>query len=93
MMNMTDMSGATAIIGVCVLVLFIGSRGRRVEWLVNFVLRAVMGAVGIYFVNMLMYTKNIEAMVGINLFTLLTSGMLGFPGIAVLYGILIFKNL
>ena len=40
-----------AILGVCLIVLIIGALGRKVEWLVNFILRAVMGTVWIYFLN------------------------------------------
>ena len=79
------MGGMLAIIGVCLIVLLIGAMGRKVEWVVNFILRAVMGTVGIYFMNYLLAAKQISIAVGIN--------PLGFPGIAVLYGIHFFKML
>ncbi|MBP3477447.1 MAG: pro-sigmaK processing inhibitor BofA family protein [Lachnospiraceae bacterium] len=79
--------------GVCVIVLLIGAMGRKVEWLVNFILRAVMGTVGIYFLNYLLAAQNISMAVGINPLTVLTSGFLGFPGLIVLYGIHFFKML
>jgi inhibitor of the pro-sigma K processing machinery len=82
-----------AIVGVCALVLVIGVLGKRAEWLVNFVMRAVMGSVGIYFLNYLFTLKNISLAVGINPATVLTSGILGFPGLVVLYGINLFKIL
>lgn len=91
--NMENLSGAAAIIGVCLLVLLIVSKGKKAEWLINFVLRAVTGAVCIYFVNFVLVSQNISASVGINPLTLLTSGFLGFPGVAVLYGVLFFENL
>ncbi len=87
------MGGMLAIIGVCLIVLLIGAMGRKVEWVVNFILRAVMGTVGIYFMNYLLAAKQISIAVGINPLTILTSGILGFPGIAVLYGIHFFKML
>jgi inhibitor of the pro-sigma K processing machinery len=90
---MENIGGMAAIIGVCALVLLIGVLGKKAEWLVNFVLRAVMGSVGIYFLNYLLAIQNISVAVGINPATVLTSGILGFPGVIVLYGIDLFKNL
>ena len=90
---MENLSGAFVIMAVCLIVLAIGAMGRKVEWLVNFVLRAVMGTVGIYAVNYILAARQIQVAVGINPFTVLTSGILGFPGVAVLYGIHFFKIL
>ncbi len=90
---MNQMNGMLAILGVCLVVLLIGALGRKVEWLVNFILRAVMGTVGIYFLNYILAAQNVSVAVGINPLTILTSGFLGFPGIAVLYGIHFFKVL
>jgi len=74
-------------------VLIIGAMGRKVEWLVNFILRAVMGTVGIYFLNYFLASQQLSFAVGINPLTVLTSGFLGFPGLVVLYGIHFFKML
>ena len=90
---MINAGGVLAILGVCLIVLIIGAMGRKVEWLVNFILRAVMGSIGIYCVNYLLAARQISVAVGINPLTILTSGILGFPGIAVLYGIDFFKML
>ena len=85
--------GMAAILFVCIFVLVVGAFGRKIEWLVNFVLRAVIGTVGIYFANSFLMTQNIGISVGINPMTVLTSGILGFPGVIVLYGINFFKVL
>ena len=90
---MINAGGMLAIMCVCLIVLMIGAMGRKIEWLVNFVLRAVMGTIGIYCVNYVLAARNISVAVGINPLTILTSGILGFPGIAVLYGIHFFKML
>lgn len=90
---MENAGGMLAILGVCAIVLIIGAMGRKVEWVVNFILRAVMGTVGIYCFNLLLASQEISVAVGINPLTILTSGFLGFPGIAVLYGIHFFKVL
>lgn len=90
---MADFGNMAAIMIVCVLVLFIGAFGRKIEWIINFLLRAVMGTLGIYFLNGFLTARNISVAVGINPMTVLTSGILGFPGLIVLYGINFFKML
>ncbi|MBQ6806952.1 MAG: pro-sigmaK processing inhibitor BofA family protein [Lachnospiraceae bacterium] len=90
---MEKFSGMAAILIVCTLVLFIGAFGRKIEWLINFVLRAVMGTIGIYFINYFLISQQISTGIGINPLTVLTSGFLGFPGLIVLYGINFFKLL
>ena len=85
--------GVYFIIGALVLVLLIGAMKNRGEWIVNFVLRGVLGMMSIYFVN-LMFANSMPGMkLGYNPITFLTSGILGFPGVAVLYGIHFFKIL
>ncbi|MCI8774217.1 MAG: Pro-sigmaK processing inhibitor BofA [Lachnospiraceae bacterium] len=90
---MEKFGGIAAILIVCILVLLIGAMGRKIEWVINFILRAVMGTVGIYFLNGFLIARDISVAVGINPVTFLTSGILGFPGLIVLYGINIFKVL
>ncbi len=90
---MGNTGGIITILAVCLIVLAIGAMGRKAEWLVNFILRAVMGTVGIYAINYMLAARQMPVAVGINPFTVLTSGILGFPGVAVLYGIHFFKIL
>ena len=52
-----------------------------------------MGAVAIYFINDLLEKQGISIGVGINPVTVLTSAILGFPGLAALYGIGFYKFL
>jgi inhibitor of the pro-sigma K processing machinery len=59
----------------------------KAEWLLNFVMRSVLGAIAIYFINAALGKIGIASAVGINPLTVLTSGILGFPGLAALYGI------
>ncbi|MCI5953219.1 MAG: pro-sigmaK processing inhibitor BofA family protein [Lachnospiraceae bacterium] len=49
--------------------------------------------IAIYFMNAFLDKLGISSCVGINVYTVLTSGVLGFPGIAALYGIGIYKSL
>lgn len=90
---MEKMGSMAAILAVCAIVLVIGAFGRKAEWIINFVLRAVLGTIGIYFFNNFLIASNISVAVGINPMTVLTSGILGFPGLVVLYGINFFKVL
>lgn len=59
----------------------------------NFVMRMVLGAVGIAFCNQILKSEGIEAVVGINPISLLTIGSLGISGFALLYGIILSKFL
>lgn len=86
-------TGVWLIIGVCAIVLVMGALKKRVEWLMNFVMRSVLGTVAIYFINSALAGVGITMGVGVNIFTVLTTGILGFPGLLALYGISIFRTL
>ena len=60
-------------------------------FIINFLIRAVVGIGIIFFVNQYLDYRNISVSVGIN--GILTSGLLGMPGIALLYGILFYQIL
>lgn len=81
------------IVGVCVLVLLFGALRRKKEWLVNFVFRAVTGTVAVFFLNGFLVSRGLAIAIGINPITVLTSGILGFPGLLMLYGINLYKIL
>ena len=85
--------GIILIIVVCLIALLIGAMRRKVEWLLNFLMRGILGTIAIYFINLAVSSTGISALVGINPATVLTCGVLGFPGIAALYGLGIYKLL
>lgn len=60
---------------------------NRVELLLNFLLRAVFGMIAIFLINSFLQDKGLAGSVGINPLSFVTSGLLGFPGVALLYGI------
>lgn len=60
--------------------------------LVNFLVRAIIGITLIFFINQFLAEKQIEINVGINPVTFVTSGTLGVPGVALLYGISFYHN-
>ncbi len=84
---MDNSMGAFFIIGILILVLMMGALKNRGEWIVNFLLRGVLGMMSIYFGNILLANAAPGMALGYNLITFLTSGILGFPGVAMLYGI------
>ena len=86
-------TGTVIIIAACVAVLIVGAVKRKAEWMLNILMRAILGTIAIYFINNALQGFGIPVEVGINPVTVLTSGILGFPGVAVLYGIHFFKIL
>lgn len=81
------------ICGVCGLVLIIGLMKRKAEYILNFLVRAVVGLIGIYFLDQLMVQKGIDMVLGINPVNALTIGALGVGGFALLYGIMWYHSL
>lgn len=77
----------------CALVLGISVLKQRAQIVLNFLVRMVLGIICIVFVNHLLKTQGISMAVGINPLTLLTSGTLGFGGVALLYAILLLEIL
>ena len=57
------------------------------ELLLNFGIRAVFGMIVVCLINSWMAGSGMEAGVGINPVSFLTTGFLGMPGVALLYGL------
>ena len=85
--------GTAAIIIACTVVLFLGILRKRMEWVLNSVMRGILGTIAMYFVNSWLEAAGVSVGVGINGLTVLTSATLGFPGLLALYGIGLYKNL
>lgn len=60
---------------------------------INFIIRAVSGMGIIFCVNQILSYIGISIAVGFNFISLLTSGILGVPGVILLYGILTYRFL
>lgn len=90
---MEQLGSSFIIVGILIVVIFIGTIRRKAEWIINFVLRMVMGTICIYFLNYMLARYQIGVSVTINPVSVLTSGFLGIPGVAVLFGIKIYKFL
>ena len=63
------------------------------EKIINVVMRAILGTIAMYFINTALARAGISLGVGNNTFTVLTSGILGFPGLLALYGVGIYRSL
>lgn len=83
-------TGILLIMGVLAVVLLLLAWRLRLEWLVNLLLRGVLGAVAIYFINLAVIGQGYPVLVGVNPATVLTCSVLGFPGLAALYGLQLF---
>lgn len=79
--------GIAWMIGVLGAVFGIVTLRRHIEFLINFVLRGVLGLFFIYFGNCFLAEMIPELTLGYNLINFFTSGLLGVPGIMMLYGI------
>lgn len=73
--------------GVCGLVLVILVMKKKAQFFLNFLLRAGVGAAVIMWVNSILLKQGIMVSVGLNFWSLLTSGSLGIPGVALLFAI------
>ncbi len=84
---MEKFMGPVLVAGACGVILVIGALRSRAEWLLNLMLRALLGMIAVYFINEFLAGRGIAVAVGINGITFLTSAILGFPGLAALYGL------
>ena len=82
----------SCVIIVSVVLLLIAIR-RKSTWIVNFVLRGILGTIAIYFINETVMLTEIDCSIGINPLTVLTSASLGFPGVLLLYGVKLYSIL
>lgn len=80
-------------IGICALALFIGMLKRRAAFLLNIIVRVVVGCVGMIFFNDFLQKQGIPVAAGLNMLNLLTIGSLGSGGFALIYGILFYSLL
>lgn len=90
---MENSIGIGLIVAACIMVLFMSAVKNKIEWLLNIIMRGVLGTIAIYFINGGLATLGISLGVGINAVTVLTSGFLGIPGLLALYGLGIYQML
>lgn len=90
---MDKMLSMQILAGVCGLVLLIVLMKRKMQFFLEFLMRAGVGAAMILWMNSILAGQGIEVFVGINFLSLLTSGSLGIPGVVLLFAILTLQNL
>ena len=90
---MDKATGMFVMAGICVIVLAIGFLRRKAEMILNFVVRAILGTMAIYMINLLLESIGLEVAAGIGPINVLTVGSLGTGGLALLYGILFYNML
>ena len=86
---MKEVSAYLSIGVVCVVVLIITFFKDKMEFLLRFFFRGVVGCVTIYLGNYLFQFLGIDCFVGLNIVSLLTCIFLGFPGVLALFLILL----
>lgn len=84
---MEQITGMTWILAVCGLVLFIVFMKEKLGFVIRFVCRGILCSAFIWATNQALFFFGIQSMIGINAATVLTSAILGFPGVCLLYGI------
>lgn len=92
-MQMEKEGWAIVAVIICAVVLLFVALKKNSEWLINFILRGIMGTIGIYIVNQVLIMQGIHCEVGINPYTVLTSAGLGFPGLILLFGLRLYHFL
>lgn len=85
--------GAFFIIAVLAIIMLIMAVKTNSNLIINFVLRSVAGSLLIFGINFCLESIGYSLSVGLNPVSVLTSGILGFPGVILLFGIKIYSLL
>lgn len=75
------------------MVFFVALFMKKASVFMAFMVRGILGGLIIYFANMGFQKAGLSIAVGLNSASLLTSAILGFPGLLLLYGIKFYKSL
>ncbi|MBE5851541.1 MAG: transcriptional regulator [Lachnospiraceae bacterium] len=76
------------IIGIVTsVVILISLLKYKAKLLLRVLVRMVLGGISIYLVNFILGQNGISTIIAINPLTILTSGLLGFPGVFLLYAV------
>ena len=90
---METYQGAFLIVAVLGIVMFIIAVKTNSSLVLDFVIRSISGCLLIFVINQWLEMEGYSLSVGMNPGTVLTSGMLGFPGVILLFGIKIYSLL
>ncbi|MBB2184699.1 pro-sigmaK processing inhibitor BofA family protein [Lachnospiraceae bacterium MD1] len=78
------------VIVVCLIFILACVIKQRPDLIVNFALRACLGTLAIYLLNMVLKSRGFTISVGINAATVATNGLLGLPGFLLLFGLAVY---
>lgn len=82
------MGNESIIIGiVTILVILISLLKYKAKLLLRVLVRMILGGISIYFINLILGKNGISTIIAINPLTILTSGLLGFPGVFLLFAV------
>ena len=88
MINGDAMGNESIIIGiVTILVILISLLKYKAKLLLRVLVRMILGGISIYFINLILGQNGISTIIAINPLTILTSGLLGFPGVFLLFAV------
>lgn len=88
-MKESDFWGVIIILSVCAVVCLITYMKKRAGFLTGCIVRMGVGTGLIFFANYLFKMSGVALAVGIGPISILTSAILGIPGVCLLYGILL----
>lgn len=91
--DMNKEIGIVVIVIICLLVLCIGLLKKKAQFLLAFLVRLIVGVIAIIFTNKFFASQEMDLMVGVNPFSVLTIGVLGAGGFLLLYGIMAYRLL
>ncbi len=60
---------------------------KLIEIIINLIYRMIFGVIGIYFLNQLVQFAGLGIQVGLNGWTISVAGVLGFPGVILLFAV------
>ena len=69
------------------LVLLIALLKYKARIILHILVQMILGGISIYLINLFLAQKGISTIIAINPLTILTSGLLGFPGVFLLFSI------
>ena len=79
-----------AMLGIVMLIIAVKTNSGLI---LNFVFRSISGSLLIFAINTWLEMEGYSLAIGLNLGTVLTSGILGFPGLILLWGIKFYSML
>ncbi|TCL00079.1 sigmaK-factor processing regulatory protein BofA [Natranaerovirga hydrolytica] len=78
------------IIIACLLIMGVSIIVKKTHLVVDFFIKSVVGLFGIYLINEILQLANVTIKLGLNIINAIIIGLLGFPGIILLYALAVY---